>query len=208
MHINKNNLFIISPIYLWYLLSYLFTNAITPSIGYVYKKDNSKIYCSISTAFKTPNIDDFGKVFEKSGNLTVPNINLKPETSINYEIGSSFINRYLDLDLATYFTKVFNLMTKKETNLNGSSDIFLNGNKLNLISLQNSGIANIYGLFTAFRFKFNNQLNWRTTTTFTKGFLSNSDDIVGHIPPVYGKSSLTYKFRKLKISINLSQQSS
>jgi hemoglobin/transferrin/lactoferrin receptor protein len=179
----------------------LFTNAITPSIGYVYKKDNSKIYCSISTAFKTPNIDDFGKVFEKSGNLTVPNINLKPETSINYEIGSSFINRYLDLDLATYFTKVFNLMTKKETNLNGIPDILLNGNKLNLISLQNSGIANIYGLFTALRFKFNNQLNWRTTTTFTKGFLSNSDDIVGHIPPVYGKSSLTYKFRKLKISM-------
>lgn len=179
----------------------LSTNALTPSIGYIFIKNNSKVYCSLSSAFKTPNIDDFGKVFEKAGNLTIPNIKLKPETSLNAEIGSNIIHKYLDLDFAIYATKVFNLMTKKPTNLDGIPSVVLNGNKLNLVSLQNSGTANIYGIFTAIRLKLTSQLNWRTTTTFTKGVYINDEGAVGHIPPLYGKSSLTYKFRKLKLSV-------
>lgn len=176
-------------------------NAFTSSIGYIFKKGNDKFYSSLSTAFKSPNIDDFGKVFEKSGNLTIPNTELRPETSINLEIGTNLIHHYIDFELAAYCTKVFNLMTKLPTEINGTSTFNLANNDVQLVSLQNSGSANIYGLHTAFRLKFNNLLNWTTTTTFTKGAYDNSDQPVGHIPPIYGKSELSYKLRKYKFSL-------
>ena len=41
---------------------------------------------SLSTGFRSPNVDDVTKVFEKSGKLTVPNENLTPEQSKNIEL--------------------------------------------------------------------------------------------------------------------------
>ena len=100
--------------------------------------------------------------------MTIPNTELRPETSINLEIGTNLIHHYIDFELAAYWTKVFNLMTKLPTEINGTSTFNLANNDVQLVSLQNSGSANIYGLHTAFRLKFNNLLNWTTTTTFTK----------------------------------------
>ena len=179
----------------------LSTKAVTSSAGYVYHKGNYKFYSSVSSAFKAPNIDDFGKIFEKRGDLTIPNPTLKPETSVNYEIGSNFLSKYFDFDVVAYFTQVFNLMTKLPTSLNGNQTITTNGSELNLVSLQNSGTANIYGAFAAVRVKLNNHFNWYTTTSFTKGYYSNLKDAVAHIPPIYGRSSLNYKLKKIKLSV-------
>ncbi len=178
----------------------LTTQALTSSAGYVYRKGNFKFYSSISSAFKTPNVDDFGKIFEKKGDLTIPNPNLKPETSINYELGSNLMHEVIDFDVAGFYTQVFDLMTKLPTTLGGDSSLTLNGEELTLVSVQNSGIANIYGVFGAFRLKFSPRLNWHTTATITKAHFKESDEPVGHIPPLYGKSTLTYKLRKVKFS--------
>lgn len=179
----------------------LISQAITSSLGYVYHKANYKLYSSISSAFKSPNVDDFGKIFEKKGDLTIPNPQLKPETSVNYEIGSNFISKYLDFDIAGYFTQVFNLMTKLPTFINGNSTLEVNNELLRLVSIQNSGTANIYGGFGAVRLKINERLNWYSTVTLTQGYYVKKNGFVGHIPPAYGKTSLSYKFKKLKLSV-------
>jgi hemoglobin/transferrin/lactoferrin receptor protein len=178
----------------------LTTQALTSSAGYVYRKGNFKFYSSISSAFKTPNVDDFGKIFEKKGDLTIPNPDLKPETSINYEFGSNLMHEIVDFDVAGFYTQVFDLMTKLPTTLGGDSSLTFNGEELNLVSVQNSGTANIYGVFGAFRLKFSPRLNWHTTATITKAHFNGSDEPVGHISPLYGKSTLTYKLRKVKLS--------
>lgn len=176
------------------------SQAITSSLGYVYHKGNYKLYSSISSAFKSPNVDDFGKIFEKRGDLTIPNPSLKPETSVNYEIGSSFISKYIDFDVAGYFTQVFNLMTKLPTELDGNSTLDLNGDLVNLVSVQNGGTANIYGAFGAIRVKLNGRVNWHSTATITQADYVNREEAVGHIPPAYGKTSINYKLKKVKLS--------
>lgn len=179
----------------------LSNQAVTSSAGYVFTKGNYKLYSSITSAFKSPNIDDVGKVFQKREDLSIPNTNLKPETSVNYELGSNYLGRYLDFDVAVYYTQIFDLMTKLNTNIAGVDSINLNGEDLNLVSLQNSGKANIYGAFLALRLKLTNRLNWYTTATYTKGFYPNNDEVVAHIPPAFGRSSLDYKLKKLKLSL-------
>ena len=175
--------------------------SMTTSLGYVYHWDNYKFYSSVSTAFKAPNVDDFGKIFEKKGNLTVPNPNLEPETSLNYEIGSNLIHQYFDFDFAVFYTKVFNLMTKLPTEINGESRLLKDGDNLNLVSVQNNGLANIYGIFGATKLKFTSRLDLTSTFTLTKAHYANKYQPVGHIPPLYGMSSLSYKVRKIKYSL-------
>lgn len=177
------------------------TQAFTTSAGYVYRKGNYKFYSSISTAFKSPNVDDFGKIFEKKGNLTVPNPNLSPETSLNYEIGSNYMQQYIDFDFACFYTQVFNLMTKLPTEINGTSTLLRSGDALNLVSVQNSGKANIYGFFGVLKFKFTSRLELTSTCTATKAHYSNTEEAVGHIPPIYGMSELSYKEKKIKYSL-------
>ena len=73
---------------------HLKNSALTATIGYVYKPNESwKLSSILSSGFRSPNIDDIGKIREKRGDLTVPNIDLKPEYVYNAEIG---VQKYLN----------------------------------------------------------------------------------------------------------------
>ena len=41
----------------------------------------------LSSGFRSPNIDDVGRVREKAGNVTVPNFNVNPEFAYSSEFG-------------------------------------------------------------------------------------------------------------------------
>jgi len=61
--------------------------ALTLTAGYIYKPaKNWQINTVLSSGFRSPNIDDVGKVREKKGKVTVPNASLKPEFAYNAEL--------------------------------------------------------------------------------------------------------------------------
>ena len=92
-------------------------------------------------------------------------------------------------------------MTKLPTQINGESTLSNEEDNLNLVSIQNNGLANVYGVFGATKLKFTNRLELTSTFTFTKAHYANKNESVGHIPPLYGMSSLSYKERKIKYSL-------
>ena len=60
-------------------------DALTASGGLFWSaKQGWEISLSTSTGFRSPNVDDLTKVFEKSGVLAVPNTNLKPRILTKY----------------------------------------------------------------------------------------------------------------------------
>ena len=178
------------------------------SIGYIFEwsslKDAEFLSSLLTNDFRNDIIvrgnSPLGVIYRVEG-ITIPNPNLKPETSINGEVGSNYMNRYFDIDVAFFYTQVVDLMTKLPTNIDGVSTVDLNGDNVNLVSVQNDGVANVYGGFIALRLKLSNTLNWHSTATVTKAHFKGENENVPHIPPFYGKTSLNYKLKRLKFSV-------
>ena len=106
-------------------------DAFTASLGL--KWDMNKGWentLSLSTGFRSPNVDDVTKVFEKSGKLTVPNENLTPEQSKNIELtlnktlGKSYVST------TAYYTKLEDAILKKAFTLNGQDSLWYDGEYL------------------------------------------------------------------------------
>jgi hemoglobin/transferrin/lactoferrin receptor protein len=179
----------------------LFNHSVTGSMGYVYHHNNHKFYSSLSSAFKAPNIDDFGKIFEKKGTLTIPNPNLESETAYSGEIGTAYSGTKLKYDVALFYTRVYNLMLKDTVLANGQSEIVIDGETLDIVSNVNNGIADLYGVFASVKVNIFRNFNFASTATITKAEFVNSNEAVPHIPPFYGRSSLNYTGGKFKISL-------
>ena len=59
-------------------------SALTATLGYIYKPNkNWQMNGILSSGFRSPNIDDVGRVREKAGNVTIPNIEVNPEFAYN-----------------------------------------------------------------------------------------------------------------------------
>ncbi|MEP2968870.1 TonB-dependent receptor, partial [Nonlabens ulvanivorans] len=83
------------------------TGALTGGIGATYVTNNKwELRSNLSTAFRAPNIDDLGKLFDPSpGTVIVPNPDLESEYSYNSEIGvKKTWNDKLTLDASVYYT--------------------------------------------------------------------------------------------------------
>ncbi len=63
--------------------------AVTGSAGLIWHPDDSwSVSANVSTGFRSPNVDDVGKIFDSEpGSVVVPNPDLKPEYALNGEIG-------------------------------------------------------------------------------------------------------------------------
>ncbi len=179
----------------------LFNHSLTGSVGYVYHCKRHKFYSSISSAYKSPNIDDFGKIFEKKGNLTIPNPDLKSETAVSGEIGTAYSGSRVKYDFALFYTRVFNIMLKDTVSLLNQSGIVVDGETLDLVSNINNGISDIFGGFVSVKINIIRNLNIASTATITKARFLASGEAVPHIPPFYGRSSVNYTMGKIKVSL-------
>ncbi len=66
--------------------------ALTGSIGHIFKLKKGSISLVTSTAFRSPNIDDIAKVFDRNtGFVTVPNPDLAPEYAYNAEVNFNYL---------------------------------------------------------------------------------------------------------------------
>ena len=179
--------------------------ALTATIGYVYKPNiNWQINSIISSGFRSPNIDDVGKVREKKGNITVPNIHLKPEFAYNAEIGIKkyFNDRTFGIGFNAYYTLLDNYITREAFMLNGSSSILYDGEVGNIVSNVNRDVAYITGFTASYYGKLNT--NWKTSgsITYTKGKALDTKEPLSSIPPLFGKFEVTYQQNKLELSAN------
>ena len=79
--------------------------SITGSLGIVHRmNDLNKISFNLSSGFRSPNIDDIGKIRENAGVLSVPNINLKPEYVYTLDLGWSKFNKNFRTNTNIYYT--------------------------------------------------------------------------------------------------------
>jgi hemoglobin/transferrin/lactoferrin receptor protein len=172
--------------------------AITASVGWK-AAINKKLQmgASLSSGFRSPNVDDVTKVFEKSGFVTVPNNKLKPEYSYNAELNlSAKMNKNWDWNLSAYYTILEDAIIKQAFTLNNQDSIWYDGEYLPIVANQNEQQARIYGFYAKTNISLSQNWNWTNTINKTIGIIQEDQSPLDHIPPLFAKSELQWKKNK------------
>ena len=103
--------------------------ALTGSLGFIYTPtDKWKFNIILSSGFRNPNVDDFGKVRAKDEYITVPNADLSPEYSYNAEIGiSRVVEGYIKFELVGYYSYLKDAIVRTAYQVNGEDSLLYDG---------------------------------------------------------------------------------
>jgi len=156
-----------------------------------------------STAFRAPNIDDIGKVFDSEpGSVVVPNQDLKPEYAYGAELGLQLnFDDAFRLDMATYYTFLDDALVRKDFTLNGETQIEYDGELSNVQAIQNASKARIYGFEAGMQLKLSDALKVTSQYNIIGGTEDdNGKDIpIRHVAPNFGNTHVVWKKNQLQI---------
>jgi hemoglobin/transferrin/lactoferrin receptor protein len=181
-------------------------SAFTATLGYVYKPNkNIQLNSVISSGFRSPNIDDVGRVREKSGNITVPNIHLKPEFAYNAEIGIQkyFNDRKFRFGFNTYYTLLEHYIIRDHFLMYGNSStsgqLLYDDEMGNIVANQNRGNAFIHGYTASYQGKLSEYFTTNGFITYTKGRTYDSKEPLSSIPPLFGQFDVNFMNKKFQL---------
>ena len=184
------------------------TGNLTGSLGFVFRPSEAwKWRLNFGTAFRAPNVDDIGKVFDSGESIAVvPNPDLDAEYAYNAEFGlATLIGEQLKLDLSAYFTYLDNAMVRRPFTLNGLDSIVYDGELSAVHAIQNAAQARVYGFQIGLDWEFNDQWIWKNQFNWQKGEEEDQDGMVGpsrHAAPWFGISRLIYQKEALRMELN------
>lgn len=183
--------------------------ALTGNLGIVYHPSpTSAIRLNGSTGFRSPNIDDVGKVFDSEpGSVVVPNPDLTAEYAYNAELGFAkvFAGR-VKVDLAVYYTYLQDALVRRDFQLNGMDSILYNGTLSQVQAIQNAASAYVYGIQAGLDIDLTRGFVWSSKFNFQKGKeeLDNGDfSPLRHAGPYFGSSFMNYSADKLKLQFGI-----
>jgi hemoglobin/transferrin/lactoferrin receptor protein len=149
---------------------------------------------SLSSGFRHPNIDDAAKVREKGGYVLVPNDSLNAEYL--YSLDESITWRHpssdLSVSIAGFISLWTEIITPIDATINGQDSLIVDGDFARIQRNENSGNAVIRGSKFEVSYPITENLNFKSSINFTKGYILTSDIPLAHIPPTFGKTSLEY----------------
>ncbi len=196
-----DNSFIVLP----YNINELANYALTGNINYIYKPNkNWKMDVIASSGYRSPNIDDIGKIREKKGKVTVPNIYLKPEYAYNGEYGlvRYFNHNSFSISANAYYSILLNYIARSKFELQpGVSQILYNGEWADTYANVNSGKAEIYGGSINIDGKLTHDIKLQGGVFYTKGRMIDAKRPLPSIPPIFGNLKLSYKYKRLETSV-------
>jgi len=184
-------------------------NALSWSIGTSTNRISGwKISGQVSSAFRSPNIDDLAKIRVKVTEISVPNINLGPETSLNGELTvAKQIGVHTSISATGFYTNLRDAIIRDDFTLpDGSSFLVDEGDTLFTVSNINANSAKVKGVSINMKTKLHKHITVDGSINYIKGLsfdVDNNDRPLSHIPPVYGKVSATYSDQKQKLNLNI-----
>ena len=160
-----------------------------------------------STAFRAPNIDDIGKIFDSEpGSVVVPNANLKPEYAYSGELGLTLnFNETVIIDLATYYTYLDNALVRRDFNINGETEIVYDGELSNVQAIQNASKAWIYGFEAGIKINFSEYFKLRSQYSVVDGTEKDEgiEVPIRHVAPSFGNTHFIWEMNKVKLNAYL-----
>ncbi|MBL4664100.1 MAG: TonB-dependent receptor [Flavobacteriaceae bacterium] len=181
------------------------TGALTGSAGITWQPNKILGWrLNFGTAFRAPNVDDVGKIFDSEpGSVVVPNPDVEAEYAYNGEIGTTLnFENVVKLDLAAYYTVLKDALVRRDFNLDGETTILYQGDESNVQAIQNAGRAEVYGFEVGMEVNFCESLQLLARYNITDGFTVEEDGSevpIRHAAPQFGNTHLIFKKEKWKL---------
>jgi len=182
------------------------TGALTGTAGLTWNPNKTLGWrLNLGTAFRAPNIDDIGKVFDSEpGSVVVPNPDLKPEYAYNADIGVSLnFDTVVKFDFAGFYTILEDALIRRDFSLDGESQILYQGELSTIQAIQNASRAQVYGFEAGLEIAFSKALKLSSQYNITKGFAQDQQgtkEALRHAAPAYGNTRLIYNKAKLTLA--------
>ncbi len=179
--------------------------ALTGSLGFVLRPSDKWVFsANAATAFRAPNVDDMGKVFDSEpGSVIVPNAGLEPEYAYNADLGISRVfGDFMKIYMSGYYTLLNNALVRRDFTLNGLDSMMYDGEMSKIQAIQNAAEAHVYGIQFGFEVKLPQGFGLETDFNYQKGEEELDDGTLSplrHAPPMFGTSRLTYHAGKLSM---------
>ena len=180
------------------------TGALTGSAGFAWQASDILGWkVNFGTAFRAPNVDDIGKIFDSEpGSVVVPNPNLDAEYAYNYELGALLnFNEVVKLEMEGYITQLKDALVRRDYDLDGVTMIEFQGELSRVQAIQNAAKAEVYGFEAELEVNFTKDLQLTSQYNITDGYEEDDDgnrNPIRHAAPQFGNTHLIWKWNKLK----------
>jgi outer membrane cobalamin receptor len=164
-------------------------SAFVGNLGFLRKLNKkSNLFVSLNSGFRAPNIDDLGTLGIVDFRYETPNFDLKPEHSLQYQLGYKYKGRNLKGEIYVYRNELYNLIVRNK--VPGDS---IEGYPV--YQKENVERAYIQGAETAWEFAFNRSWLLSGNLNYTYGQNITRDEPVRRIPPLFGRLALEYSLK-------------
>jgi hemoglobin/transferrin/lactoferrin receptor protein len=180
----------------------------TGNIGVIYTPSSWKFSFLASAGFRVPNVDDMAKVFDSvtgdasnTGTLIVPNPDLKPERTLNGDIGvTKFFGDKVRLEANFFATDFYDAIVVLPYTLNGQSTVNYGGFPANVVAAQNAQKAYILGYSATLRADITPELILTASYNDTKGRVRTTpyESPLDHIAPAFGRIGIQFNKKKFR----------
>lgn len=183
------------------------TGALTGSAGLTWQQNSIFGWqLNLASAFRAPNIDDIGKIFDSApGMVVVPNPNLKPETAYNAELGSKLnFGDVVRFEAVGFYTYLDNALVRRDFDLDGQTIIDYQGEPSRVQAIQNSASARVYGLELATLVNILEDVVLTAHANWTKGEEEQEDGTTAplrHAAPFFGNAHLVWQKGEFKFDL-------
>ncbi|RYF90700.1 MAG: TonB-dependent receptor, partial [Chitinophagaceae bacterium] len=184
--------------------------ALTGNAGVIFKPGTHWQWtATVATGYRMPNVDDIRKLFESApGNITVPNVDLRAEYAVNFEVGvlKKFAAKH-KLELNAFYTILNDAIVRRPFTFNGADSILFGGVNSRVEALQNASKATVWGLQATAQFTLAPGLLLESHANYTHG--KETDDLkdeqvpLRHAAPFFGSTFIKYHLNKFRIETSV-----
>ena len=179
-------------------------SSISGNLGMRYDIGSNTIKFQYSNGFRTPNLDDTGKIFDSEpGNIIIPNPDLKPEYANNFEVNHEFIGKKIEIKSSLYYIRLNNAIIRSNGLFNNQDSIIYDGIMSRVQTLTNGGKAFIIGFSNNLKIKLSNNLILENSISYNTSKDLLNERPLRHSPPLFGKTSLSFKKKSLKLTYHI-----
>ena len=155
---------------------------------------NNQIYGSIASGYRAPNIDDMGTLGIVDFRYEVPTYNLKPEKSLNTEIGYKYMSKNIQFNFSAYQMSLKDIIARVK--LDGQ---VINGytvyNKVNIES------SYINGTEVNLHYRISSAIWLSSNVNYTYGQNLTKNEPMRRIPPMFGQNKIEWNSNKIQLSL-------